>query len=129
MEVECARQMWKRSTEKHNLCNTTMLCYGYSSAFDAVVAEKPYGPNITIEKEDCVNHVSKWMGTALRKLVNLSKAQKELISGKGKLTQENMKRIQNYYGRAIKEHSNDLDLLKKRICAILFHLSFSNEHP
>ena len=129
MEAECARRIWKRSIDKHKLRYTTMLCDGDSSAYDAIIADKPYGPMVTIEKEDCVNHVSKRMGTALRKLVDVSKAKKESISGKGKLTQDKIKKIQNYYGRAIKEHSNDLDLLKKRIYAILFHLSSSDEHP
>ena len=39
-------------------------------------SDKPHGPTIQGEKEDCVNHVSKWMGTALRKLVDVSKANK-----------------------------------------------------
>ena len=69
------------------------------------------------------------MGTALRNLVATSKAQKQSLAGKGKLTQEKITKIQNYYGRAIKDNANDVDLMKKRIFAILFHMSSSNEHP
>ena len=129
MEVECALRLWKRSEEKHKLRYTAMLCDGDSKAFDAVVAAEPYGPEIKIEKEDCVNHVSKRMGTALRNIVATSKAQKDSLSGKGKLTQEKITKIQNYYGRAIKDNANDVELLKKRIFAILFHLSSSDSNP
>eukprot|EP00112_Aurelia_sp_Birch-Aquarium-sp1_P002811 Seg1311.5 transcript_id=Seg1311.5/GoldUCD/mRNA.D3Y31 product="hypothetical protein" protein_id=Seg1311.5/GoldUCD/D3Y31 len=129
MEVECALRLWNRSEERHKLRYTTMLCDGDSKAFDAVLAAVPYGPDVKIEKEDCVNHVSKRMGTALRNIVATSKAQKDSISGKGKLTQEKMTKIQNYYGRAIKDNANDVDLLKKRIFAIIFHLSSSDLNP
>ena len=88
MEVECALRMWQRSIDVNKLRYTTMLCDGDSKSFDAVVQEKPYGDQITIEKEDCINHVAKRMGTALRNVVSETKAQKESMSGKGKLTQE-----------------------------------------
>ena len=129
MEVECALRMWRRSIEVNKLRYTIMLCDGDSKSFDAVVQEKPYGDQITIEKEDCINHVAKRMGTALRNLVSETKAQKESISGKGKLTQEKIVKIQNYYGRAVKDNAGDIDMSRKRIYAILFHLSSSDQHP
>ena len=129
MEVECARRMWRRSEQEHNLRYTVMLSDGDSKAYDSVVADKPYGDTVAIEKEDCVNHVSKRMGTALRNLVATSKAQQQSLAGKGKLTQEKITKIQNYYGRAIKDNANDVEVMKKRIFAILFHLSSSNDHP
>ena len=58
MEVECALRIWKRSIGKHKLRYTTMLCDGDSSAYDAIIADKPYEPTVEIKKEDCVNHVS-----------------------------------------------------------------------
>ena len=69
------------------------------------------------------------MGTALRNLVSESKAQKDSISGKGKLTKDKIDKIQNYFGRAIKDHAKDIPLLKKRIMAILFHLSSTDKLP
>ena len=51
------------------------------------------------------------------------------MTGKGKLTQDKMAKIQNYYGRAIKDNVHDIDLMKKRIFAILFHPSSSDQHP
>ena len=53
MQVEIALRMWQRSIEVNKLRYTTMLCDGDSKSYDAVVYEKPYGDEITIEKEDC----------------------------------------------------------------------------
>ena len=36
------------------------------------------------------------------------------MTGKGKLTQDKMAKIQNYYGRAIKDNVHDIDLMKKK---------------
>ena len=59
MEVECALRIWKRSVEKNGMRYTTMLCDGDSKSYDAICEAKVYGPDIVIEKEDCVNHVAK----------------------------------------------------------------------
>ena len=93
MEAESALRMWKRSVQKNKLRYTTMLCDGDSKAFDCVVDANVYGEDVSLSKEDCVNHVSKRMGTALRNLVTTLKAQKASISGKGKLTQEKVTKI------------------------------------
>eukprot|EP00795_Rhopilema_esculentum_P002159 gene2159-17749_t len=76
MEVACAKNLLSRSVQKCRYRYTTMLCDGDSKAFSAVRKPTPYGPDIKIEKEDCINHVSKRMGSALRNLVAESKAQK-----------------------------------------------------
>ena len=114
MEVECAKRLWGRSIEKFNLRYTTMLCGGDSKSFDAVKDLQVYGENVVIQKEDCINHISKRMGTALRKIVESSKAAGSSISGRGKLTQDKIAKIQNYYGKAVKENCNDLPQMKKR---------------
>ena len=106
-----------------------MLSDGDSKAFDALATSNVYGDAKPIEKEECINHVSKRMGTALRNMVAVSKAQKNSISGKGKLTNTKMKRIQNYYGKAVKDHSHDTNLCRRRIMAILFHLSSTDDSP
>ena len=45
-----------------------MLGDGDSKAHKAVVVMEPYGPDVEIVKEECLNHVHKRMGTALLKL-------------------------------------------------------------
>ena len=129
MEQECARLMWKRSVEKHGLRYTTMLSDGDSKSFALLSELNVYGADIQIMKEECVNHVSKRMGTSLNKLVQDCKAQKQPITGKGKLTKEKILKIQSYYGRAIKDNVNDTLLMKKRIFAILFHLTSTDTNP
>ena len=129
MELECALRMWRRSVQEYTLRFTVMLSDGDSKTYDSVVCDRPYGESIGIEKEDCVNHISKRMGKALRNLVATSKVQKQSLAGKGKLTQDKLTKIQNYYGRAIKDNANDVELMKKRIFAIQLHLLSSNEHP
>ena len=129
MEQECAKRIFSRSVDQHKLRYTTVLSDGDSKSYDTLVAEKVYGDGVEIKKEECINHVSKRMGTALMKLKNELKAQGQSISGKGKLTEALVKKIQNYYGRAIRDNSDDTTLMKKRIFAILFHLSSSDDHP
>ena len=73
MEPEAAKVLWKRSLELHNMRYTTMVGDGDSMTFDSILASKPYG-DIVIKKEECLNHVAKRLGTALRNLVqNCSK--------------------------------------------------------
>ncbi len=79
-----------------------MLRDGDGKAFDGFITRKLYGEDINITKEDCINHVSKRMRTALRNIVANSKGQKESISGKGKMIQEKIPKITNYYSRALK---------------------------
>eukprot|EP00795_Rhopilema_esculentum_P002650 gene2650-847_t len=129
MEAECAVRLWRRSKENFCLHYTTMLSDGDSKAYAAVVNDSPYGEDIVIEKEDCINHVSKRMGKALRDFVAICKSQKQSVSGKGKLTNEKITKIQNYYGRAIKDNTDDIDVMRKRIFAILFHMSSTDQDP
>ena len=129
MEVECAKRLWTRSVEKNNFRYTTILSDGDSKAYDAVKALKVYGESKEIQKEDCINHVAKRIGTALRNLVEVSKAQKKSIAGKGRLTKVKIQKIQNYYGRAIKDNCSDVELCKNRIMAILLHLSSTDAAP
>ncbi len=90
---------------------------------------KVYGETTEIKKEECVNHVAKRMGTALNNLVSEHKAQKDSISGKGKLTKDKIIKIQNYFGRAIKDNASDIGLMKKKIFVILHHLCSNDQSP
>ena len=135
LEVECALRMWKRSLEGYSLRYTSMFSDGYSKAYDAVCKANVCGSHIESEQEDCINHVAKWMGTALRKLASVSKAQKATITGKGKLTNIKIKKIKNYYGKAIKTYSSDVPLLHKcsmrlwEFCCIFCQLMSNQNMP
>ena len=66
MEAEAAKVMWGRSIDHGGLRYTTMVGDGDSKAHDAVCEMKPYGEDYIPVKEECLNHVSKRLGTALR---------------------------------------------------------------
>ena len=50
-----------------------------------------------MENKECIGHVQKRVGTALRKL----KKEKSGLGGKGELTDAMVDKLQNYYGIAI----------------------------
>ena len=60
-----------------------------------------------VAKEECVGHVQKRMGTALDEYKKMMRGMKlsygEGEGGAGRLTQDMIKRIQNYYGFVIRE--------------------------
>ena len=51
---------------------------------------------IKVTKFECIGHVQKRVGTALRKVRKEKK-----LGGKGKLTDKMIDRLQNYYGVAV----------------------------
>ena len=74
-------------------------------------------------KKECVGHVQKCVGTALRKL----KKAKKGMGSKGKLTDSMMDKLQNFYGIAVRGNVGNLADMKKAINASLFHCVSSKE--
>ena len=107
MEQHCALLLWQRSVAKYGLRYTCMLCDGDSKSYNYIVERKVYGKDVSINKDECINHVSKRMGTALRNLKEQCTAKGESIGGKGKLTNDLITKIQNYYGRTIEDNHAD----------------------
>ena len=70
------------------------------------------------EIKECVGHIQKRVGTALRKLKKENKG----IGGNGKLTDAMFNKLQNYYGIAIR--SNFLDLEDHLCMFIIMSLCF-----
>ena len=126
MEVEAAKQMWSRSVNRHGLMYTGMLGDGDSKAHKAVVDLEPYGPDVIIEKEECLNHAHKRMGTALLKL---SKEKKLGGRGEGRLTKEKALRLQKYYRYALNAGAGDIDNMRNRVWATLFHCVSTDDDP
>ena len=67
MEADGAIIVWKRSMD-YNLRYVTFIGDRDSKSYHNVCQEKPYGSEYPMEKRDCIGHVQKRMGTALRKL-------------------------------------------------------------
>ncbi|KAH7959680.1 hypothetical protein HPB49_013037 [Dermacentor silvarum] len=109
MGPEAAVALFERSLSRHGLRYTTMLCDGDSRSFRALEEAKVYG-YINVEKEDCINHVQKRMGTALRNLIQKHKTEHgESLSGKGRLTGDLITKLTNYYGWALKSNVGNID--------------------
>ncbi|XP_077500388.1 uncharacterized protein LOC144111119 [Amblyomma americanum] len=126
MEVEASLILFRRSLQKHGLRYTNIVCDGDSRTFLALCEDKTYG-FIPFTKEDCVNHVKKRMGTALRALVTKSKKGRP-IGGKGGLTQALIKKLTNYYGKALHDHDNVEDM-QKAVMATFYHVTSTDERP
>ena len=73
MEMAAAEILWERSVESHRFRYTTMLSDGDSRTHKHLCDLCVYGSNVEIVKEECVNHVARRMGMALRKLATEGK--------------------------------------------------------
>ncbi|GFU79728.1 uncharacterized protein TNCV_4037351 [Trichonephila clavipes] len=81
-----------------------------------------YGKD-SVTKYECIGHVQKKVGARLRKL----KSKNKNLSGKGKLTDSFIDRLQNYYGIAVRSNVGNLSGLQQNVIAALFHCSSSVE--
>lgn len=83
----------------------------------------PY-PGKVIEKEECINHADKRMGTALLKK---SKEARLGGKGKGKLTEKMAKYLQHCYRFAVLNHIPDTDNMRRAVFATVFHVSSTDD--
>ena len=132
IEAAGAVELWSRSMSLYNLQYTTLIGDGDSKAYSAVVDSKPYG-DITITKSDCIGHVQKRLGTALRKLKKTWGKRRlkdgKTIGGRGRLTDKFIDKLQGYYGKSIRENGGSVDAMQKAVYAILYHRGSSDRKP
>ncbi|GFW29616.1 uncharacterized protein TNCV_3934841 [Trichonephila clavipes] len=74
MEMEAAFTLWKRSTSL-GFRYIAVSSDGDCKTFSYLCRKNVYGPDIVIKKEECIDHVSKRLGTALRSTVKDFRAQ------------------------------------------------------
>lgn len=138
METVAATRLWQRSIS-YKLRYTTFLSDGDSSAYNAVCGlndgQGPY--DIKVEKEECVNHVCKRMGTRLRKLKQEDfttittktgkKMKRSVLGGAHMLTDKVIDNLQRYYQKAVRDNRNKtVKSMRDGIMASYFH-SFSTD--
>ena len=126
MEKDLAILMFQRSVELYHLKHTLYVGDGDSSSFKVVreTMENTHGNTYCIEKEDCIGHIQKRMGSNLRnyKKMNNKKLKDGLgVGGKGRLTDAFIDRLQNYYGAAIRNNIGNLKEMENSIWAIYYH--------
>ncbi|XP_070390930.1 uncharacterized protein [Dermacentor albipictus] len=125
MEVEAALILFARSLTKHNLRYTTIVSDGDSATYSALVKENVYGL-VPVVKEECLNHVQKRMGAALRNLVQKSD---KALGGKGRLTKALIDKLTDYYGWALRNNSNDAAAMQRAVMASYHHITSTDEEP
>ena len=110
---------------------TVMLSDGDTKTFNHLKALNIYGDDHPLTKEECVNHVAKRMGTALRKLRTDSSKQGVKLGGygHGKLREPTINKLTTYYGKAIRDNVGDAEAMARAVNATLLHASSTNEHP
>lgn len=85
IEVASALEIFQRSVETRDV--RYLDYYGDLNAFEAVLEAMPYGPDIQINKTECIGHIAKIMGTRLRLLKTKKNGVKlsdgKTLSGKG----------------------------------------------
>ena len=126
MEREAAKALWGHSVAQHGLHYRTMLSDGDSVAFAAVTELQPYGATRPVKKVECVNHVHKRMGTALRK-----QAQECRLGGRGqgRLTADKCRKLQNYFRGAILGNKGKPKEMEVTIWASIFHCTSTDTDP
>ena len=116
MEPEGAVRIFNSSVDNNKLRYTEFYGDGDSKSYAAV--KEVYGDeNVPVVKNECVGHVQKRVGTALRKL----KKDNKDLGGKARLTDAMIDKLQNYYGIAIRTNCKDIESMKKGIFAALCH--------
>ena len=99
-----------------------------------ILEEQPYGsdPDQQVKKLDCVGHVQKRLGSALRDLKNCYRGQKlsegKTIGGARRLTGALINSLQNYYGDVIRRNKGNIDGMRG-VQATLLHLNSTDETP
>lgn len=122
MESVGASRIFRRSLDKRNLKYTEYYGDGDSKGYLSV--QHVYGNN-SVSKLECIGHIQKRVGTRLRKL----KAKTKGLSGRGKLTDAFIDRLQNYYGIAIRANVGNLRSMQQNAIAALFHCASSVKKP
>ena len=132
MEPHGTLTMFSRSLD-YNLRFKHLIADGDCKTHALLLREQPYGPDLPVQKLDCIGHVQKRLGTALRTLKDTYKGRKlsdgKTIWGAGRLTDHLINSLQNYYGDAIRRNTDHLDNMIRAVQASLLHCNSSDEHP
>ena len=116
--------------EKHDFWYPTLLSNGDAKTYKHLCSLNVYG-DVSLTKEECVNHVAKQMEMALRNLSTKDKKNGVTHGGRGysKLTQAAITTFTGYFGKAIRAHPNDLEAMKNAVSATFHHAISTDEKP
>ncbi|GFU28140.1 uncharacterized protein TNCV_346321 [Trichonephila clavipes] len=131
MEMHAAYILWNRSISDCAMRYTTVLCDGDAKTHQHLNEKKVYGDDVVIVKEECVNHVAKRLGTALRNKVKEWRSKGVTLGGRkqGSLTDATITKLQNFYRKAIVDNVPEVEKMKASIFATLFHCMSTDAKP
>lgn len=133
MEVDGAVAIFGRSEHKYSVRYTNYLGDGDSKAYDTIAKKNIYGAQCPVIKLECIGHVMKRMGSRLRRLKAKMRGQKlsdgKPLSGKNRLTEVEIDRLQTYYGLAIRRNFTSVENMKQAIWAIFLHKLSTDKTP
>ncbi|GFV11259.1 uncharacterized protein TNCV_3723481 [Trichonephila clavipes] len=98
---------------------------GYTSMNGCVAAISVDTGKVLDIEVMCRPTVQHRVGSRLRKLKTKIKG----LSGKGKLTDNFMDRLQNYYGIAVRSNVGNLNAMQQNVIAALYHCASSDKKP
>jgi len=124
MEVDAMVEMFKRSTELHNVKYANYIGDGDSKTYAAIKNKTPY-EDLEVKKKECIGHVQKRMGSRLRDVRRKNKG----LGGKGKLTGKMIDKLTIYYGLAIRRNPDSIEKMYNDIWATYFHYASTDKHP
>ncbi|GFW97186.1 uncharacterized protein TNCV_631911 [Trichonephila clavipes] len=131
MEMHAAYILWNRSISDCTMRYTTVLCDGDAKTHQHLNEKKVYGDDVVIVKEECVKHVAKRLGTALRNKVKEWRSKGVTLGGRkqGSLTDATITKLQNFYRKAIVDNVPEVEKMKASIFATLFHCMSTDAKP
>lgn len=144
MEPAGAVNMFGRSVS-HGLRYMHFVSDGDATTYKHITEmnnnEGPYGKGKEnrVEKWDCINHVAKRLGTALRNLCkststtwvdNNNKKRKTTLGGRNKLTDATISRLQHYFRVSIVRKVNTTEEeMRNEILSSFYHCSSTDANP
>ena len=131
MEAAAAEILWKRSIDFCKFRYNTILSDGDAKTYKHLQDLKVYGSDIPIQKEECINHISKRLNKGLKNVVDDCKKKGITLGGKkhGSLTEDVITRLQLYYRNAIVENIPNVENMKRAIYATLRHCGSTDQNP
>ena len=129
MEPAGILKCFMRSVEQLNLRFINFFGDGDSKAYYEVVKANPYGDRYPVNKGECLGHIQKRVGSRLRKLKK-EYGGKKLSDGKtlrGRLSDKEINKLQNYFGIAIRANCHSVTSMQKAISAVVYHCSEAND--
>jgi hypothetical protein len=96
-----------------------------NKAYQMVITEMSYGPNLSVTNLKCIGYVQKRLGVRLRRIVTEKRGTRvhdgKNFGGKVRLTKSEVHKLQNYYALVIRRNVNNLEAMKKAVWAIFFY--------